>query len=441
MIHGPDSSPPSQPVPPSPVTPYVLLRPMLRAGRWIIFLALGIALVFGHHALDLPGLRPALAMALVFYALLSTVLLPRWGLIPALVIGVVATDLAFVALLVEGTGGVRSPFFGFYYLIVVASAVFYEVLGGLVAALAVILITALGEWLGVHGPMPPTMDVMFSTLPYLLLAAIVTGYLTDQLKREMARHREAEHAALLLEAQRQGAEREMALAREVQQAALPTVPSHVAGLEIGVRFRACGEVGGDFYDFYQRGEEVGLLVGDAGGKGVPAALVGTTAMHLFHNQAPATGLAAWCRDFNRELEERAPSYMLATAFCCRLDGASGRGAWVNAGHPPPVLCRPGEAPILLEGHGMALGVAEEVVYAESEVALAPGAVLVLYTDGLTEAVRPDGTLTGVEPLLTRLPAVVALGAAEIAEQIEAHLLEIATLRDDLTLVVFKKQGR
>jgi sigma-B regulation protein RsbU (phosphoserine phosphatase) len=279
---------------------------------------------------------------------------------------------------------------------------------------------------------------MLSTLPYLLLAAIVAGYLTNQLKREMERHREAERAALLLEAQRQSAEREMALAREVQQAALPPVPSPVAGLEIGVRFRAAGEVGGDFYDFYQRGDELGLLVGDAGGKGVPAALVGTTAMHLFHTQAPAAGLAAWCQAFNRELEERAPAYMLATAFCCRLDGSSGRGAWVNAGHPPPVLCRPGEPSILLEDHGMVLGVTEEVVYAEREVALAPGDVLVIYTDGLTEALRPDGTLTGVEPLLTRLPALVALGAAAIAEKIEAHLLEIATLRDDLTLVVIKK---
>jgi sigma-B regulation protein RsbU (phosphoserine phosphatase) len=88
---------------------------------------------------------------------------------------------------------------------------------------------------------------------------------------------------------------------------------------------------------------------------------------------------------------------------------------------------------------MALGVTGEVVHAEREVALAPGDVLVIYTDGLTEAVRPDGTLTGVEPLLARLPALVALGAAEIAERIETHLLEIATLRDDLTLVVIKKQ--
>lgn len=438
MTRGPIASSPSQWARPSPITPYLILRPMLRAGRWIIFLALGTALLFGHHALDLPGLRLTLAGSLVLYALLSAALLRRRALTAAVVLSVVSADLVFVALLVEGTGGVGSPFFGYYYLVVVASAVFYEVAGGLVAALAVILITAGGEWLGVHGPLPPPGTMMLTTLPYLLLAAIVAGYLTAQLKREMERHREAERAALVLELQHRSAEREMALAREVQQAALPSVPARVPGLEIGVRFRAAGEVGGDFYDFYQRGDELGLLVGDAGGKGVPAALVGTTAMHLFHTQAPAAGLAAWCQAFNRELEERAPAYMLATAFCCRLNGASGRGGWVNAGHPPPVLSRSAGSSLLREGHGMALGVTGDVGYAEREVALAPGDVLVIYTDGLTEALRPDGTLTGVEPLLTWLPALVTLGAAEIAARIEAHLLEIATLRDDLTLVVIKK---
>jgi serine phosphatase RsbU (regulator of sigma subunit) len=436
-----DQSPPTSTLTSaSPLMPYELLRPMLRVGRWVIFLALGAALLFGQHALDLPGVRPAIAAALVLYAILSTLLLRRQALTPALVLGVAGADLIFVALLVEGTGGVRSPFFGFYYLIVVASAVFYEVLGGLVAALVVILITAAGEWLGAHGPLLPTAGVMLSTLPYLLLAAIVAGYLTAQLKREIGRHRDTERAALMLEMQRRSAEREMALAREVQQAALPEVPSQVAGLEVGVRFRAAGEVGGDFYDFYQRGSELGLLVGDAGGKGVPAALVGTTAMHFFHSQAPAAGLAEWCLAFNRELEERAPTYMLATAFCCRLNGPSGRGAWVNAGHPPPVLCRRGEPPSLLEGHGIALGVSDEAEYTEEEVILAAGDVLVIYTDGFTEALRPDGALAGVEPLLAWLPSLVTLDATEIAAAIETHLLEIAALRDDLTLVVVKKQG-
>jgi sigma-B regulation protein RsbU (phosphoserine phosphatase) len=198
-------------------------------------------------------------------------------------------------------------------------------------------------------------------------------------------------------------------------------------------------VGGDFYDFCQVENELRLLVGDAAGKGVPASLVATTAMHLFHTQAPGTSLAEWCRDFSRELEERAPSYMLATAFCCALDGRTGHGTWVNAGHPPPVLCRPGRPPELLEGFGLVLGVSGEVGYSARPIGLAPGDVLVIYTDGLTEAVLPDGSRTEVEPLLAQLPALVSFPPAEIAERIEAHLVETADLRDDLTVVVIKKE--
>jgi phosphoserine phosphatase RsbU/P len=88
---------------------------------------------------------------------------------------------------------------------------------------------------------------------------------------------------------------------------------------------------------------------------------------------------------------------------------------------------------------MALGVTDDATYSENDLMLAPGDVLVIYTDGMTEAVRDDGALMGIEPLLAWLPDWVSLHAAEIAARIEAHLREVATLRDDLTLVVVKSQ--
>jgi sigma-B regulation protein RsbU (phosphoserine phosphatase) len=232
----------------------------------------------------------------------------------------------------------------------------------------------------------------------------------------------------------------MALARDVQEAALPAGPPRAHGLDVAVRFHAAAEVGGDFYDFYQQDRVVGLLVGDAAGKGVPAALVATTAMHLFHSQAPQFGLAGWCDAFNRELGERTPSTMLVTAFCCRLDPISGEGGWVSAGHPPPVLYRRGNAPVLLEGHDMMFGVSEDTTYSERPLRLGPGDVLVIYTDGLTEAVRHDGSLIREEPIFVSLPSLAAREAEGIAAGIEAYLLENATLRDDLTLVVVKKEA-
>jgi serine phosphatase RsbU (regulator of sigma subunit) len=426
------------PVPPSPPPPDVLLQPMLRAGRWVILLALTGALLTGHASLDAPGVRLWMGVALALYAILSTLLLRSWSLTPARIAAIAALDLAFVAVIVESTGGLRSPYFGLYYLVVVASAIFYEVAGGLVAAAFVIVITAAGEGSGFHGARHPALSLMVATLAYMLLAAVVAGHLTQQLKKEIERHREAQHAALVLELERRGAEREMAMAREVQQAALPAAPAAIQGLDIGVRFRAAAEVGGDFYDFYQAGNELRLLVGDAGGKGVPAALVATTAMHFFHTQSPKMSLAEWCGQFSRELDERAPSYMLATAFCCALDGSSGRGTWVNAGHPPPALCRSGRPPELLEGSGLTLGVSADAQYTARPIDLAPDDLLVIYTDGLSEALLPDGSRTGSEPLLAQLPALLALPAAQIAAKIEAHLLEVAAVRDDLTIVVVRK---
>jgi serine phosphatase RsbU (regulator of sigma subunit) len=163
-------------------------------------------------------------------------------------------------------------------------------------------------------------------------------------------------------------------------------------------------------------------------------------MHLFHTQAPAMSLEQWCQQFSREMEERAPAAMLASAICCRLDPRTGRGGWVNAGHPPPVLYRDGTGPTLLESYGLLLGVSADATYTLNELMLEPGDILFLYTDGVTEAVRSDGSLTGIEPMLDRLPALTALPAPEIAAALEAHLAEIATPRDDLTLVVIRRSS-
>jgi serine phosphatase RsbU (regulator of sigma subunit) len=420
-----------------PSSGYPPVRPMLRAGRWAILLALAAALLFGHRHLDAPGVRPGLGIALLLYALASAVVLRAPSLSGLRVTGIMAADLLFTTVVVEASGGLRSPFFGLYYLIVVACAIFYNLPGGLVAAVAIAGITLLVEKLGLHGPLAPPV-VMIETLPELVLVAVVAGYLTGQLRHETEARHEAEREALQLEMNRQSLEREMALARRVQQAALPRTSPQVPGLDVGVRFQSAAEVGGDFYDFQEDGNWLGLVVGDAAGKGVPAALVATSATHSFHTQAPGGRLAEWCASFSRELEQRAPDDMLATAFCCRVDGGSGRGTWVNAGHPPPVLCRAGGEPTLLTEHDLVLGMLSDAPYTERELTLAPGDVLVIYTDGLTEAVCRDGSLAGVEPLLRWLPALVEMEAEAIARGIEARLREVATLRDDLTLLVLKK---
>jgi sigma-B regulation protein RsbU (phosphoserine phosphatase) len=301
----------------------------------------------------------------------------------------------------------------------------------------VLVITVAGEALGLHGRAASPLELVASRLPELPTAAIVAGYLSTRLRVEIERRYESERAALVLQVRQESLAREMALAREVQQAALPRAAPRVPGLEIAVRFRAAAEVGGDFYDFYEREGRVGLLLGDAAGKGVAAALVATTAMHTFHLWAPRVGPTAWCAEFGRELEERAPDTMLATAIAGEIDPSDGCLCWVNAGHPPPVLARPGERAIFLEEHGLILGMLPDTACEEMRRELRPGDVLVLYTDGVSEAICPDGALLGAEFLLEALPPLLLLPAEEIAARLEAELLRRARPKDDLTLLVVK----
>ena len=99
----------------------------------------------------MPGVRAGLALALALHAPVSTALLRAPALSSTRVVAIMGGDLLFTALLVETSGGVRSPFFGLYDLVIIASAFFYELAGGLIAAVAVLVITGVGEWLGLHG--------------------------------------------------------------------------------------------------------------------------------------------------------------------------------------------------------------------------------------------------------------------------------------------------
>jgi sigma-B regulation protein RsbU (phosphoserine phosphatase) len=414
------------------------LWPLLRAGRWVILLALAVALLPGRNHLVAPALRAGLAASLLLYTLATLALLRPPTLSLGRVAAIAAADVMLIGTVVEASGGLASPFFGLYHLVITAAAITYGVVGGLIVTGAIFLITAAGEALGIHGRPTPLLGLLAGRLPELPTAAIVAGYLSTRLRAEIERRHESERAALVLQVRQESLAKEMALAREVQQAALPRAAPRSPEIEIAVRFRAAAEVGGDFYDFYEGDGRVGLLLGDAAGKGVAAALVATTAMHTFHTWAPRLGPAAWCAEFGRELAERAPDAMLASAIACEIDLPAGTLHWVNAGHPPPVLARPGAPALFIEEHDLILGIYPNVTYEARVQALCPGDLLLFYTDGVSEAARPDGSLLGAEFLLDALPPLLPLSAAEIVAGIEAEVLRLARPQDDLTLLVLKK---
>src|ERR671916_2848396 len=201
--------------------------------------------------------------------------------------------------------------------------------------------------------------------------------------------------------ERERVEQELQVARRIQQASLPEVVPTVEGWHISPYYRPAREVGGDFYDFHLlSGGRLGVVVGDATGKGVPAALVMSTtcgmlqlAARALDSFSPGEVLA----QVNETLFARIPSNMFVTCFYAILDPKSGSLRYANAGHNLPYLQRNGEAKEL-RARGMPLGLMPAMSYEEGEDSLGEGGCILFYSDGLVEAHDPEGEMFGTPRL-------------------------------------------
>src|SRR5687768_7003559 len=213
--------------------------------------------------------------------------------------------------------------------------------------------------------------------------------------------------ARLLEArlERERFERELALASEIQQRFQPTAPPQVNGYELqGISF-PCYEIGGDYYDFIER--EDGRLVialGDVSGKGTAAELLMSSLHAAIHAQSAShDSLVATISAVNRYLADNIPANRFVTLFYAELDPDSGSMAFLNAGHNPPLIVHAAGTVEQLASGGLPLGIKPDAEYREGRTQLQPGDVLVIYSDGVTEAVSPTGEEFGP----TRLYEVVS----------------------------------
>lgn len=200
---------------------------------------------------------------------------------------------------------------------------------------------------------------------------------------------------------RERLEREMQLARDIQRAFLPSQTPAWPGWEINVWWRTAREMGGDFYDFIDFPNGcIGLVIADVADKGMPAAMFMILTRALLRasvreNSSPAEVLS----QVNNLLLPDAHEGMFVTLFYAVCNPQTGQFTYANAGHNPPVWARQQSNTIeLLSRSGMALGVLENSPFEERSLTLEPGDLLVLYTDGVTEANAPDGTLFGNDRL-------------------------------------------
>jgi|SRR5829696_5304032 serine phosphatase RsbU (regulator of sigma subunit) len=245
--------------------------------------------------------------------------------------------------------------------------------------------------------------------------------------------------------QRELVEQELEVARSIQQASLPKEVPTLEGWQISPFYRPAREVGGDFYDFHFLSEgRVGLVVGDATGKGVPAALVMSTTLGMIQLAAGALDSSSpgeVLSRVNETLFARIPPNMFVTCFYAILDPENASLSYANAGHDPPYLQRRGEAEEL-RARGMPLGLMPGMDYKEKEIVLDAGEVALFYTDGLVEAHNPKGEMFG----FPRLRALIAEHAVEgslgefLMEELYSFVGEGWEQEDDITLLTLHRSS-
>jgi serine phosphatase RsbU (regulator of sigma subunit)/predicted ester cyclase len=236
-------------------------------------------------------------------------------------------------------------------------------------------------------------------------------------------------------------EHELRLARSIQQTLLPKDVPRLEGWQITHHYRPAREVGGDFYDFLELPSgQLGLVVGDATGKGVPAALVMSSARSTLRavaqgSESPGEVL----RRANDPLVIDIPPNMFVTCFYAILDPNSASLSYANAGHDLPYLWHGGEAKEL-RARGMPLGLMPGMGYEEKETILQAGDSALFYSDGLVEAHDPKGEMFGF-PRLRALVAQHTEGEPLVAfllEELYSFVGDGWEQEDDITLVTLER---
>jgi steroid delta-isomerase-like uncharacterized protein len=245
--------------------------------------------------------------------------------------------------------------------------------------------------------------------------------------------------------ERERVEQELKVAQRIQRAALPKEVPTLEGWHIAPYYQPAREVGGDFYDFHLLSDgRVGFVVGDATGKGVPAALVMSTTCGMLQLAAQALDSSPpgeVLEKVNGTLLSRIPPNMFVTCFYCILDPNSASLSYANAGHDLPYLHRNGEAEEL-RARGMPLGLMPGMSYEQKEIELNTGEVALFYSDGLVEAHDPKGEMFG----FPRLRALVAKRGKEhslgnfLLEELHSFVGEDWEQEDDITLLTLRRSS-
>jgi serine phosphatase RsbU (regulator of sigma subunit) len=278
---------------------------------------------------------------------------------------------------------------------------------------------------------------------HILIHRIVRGKIAEEWSQGSGLAELAQQRLEQERIERERIEQELRVARRIQQASLPEEVPTLEGWQISPFYQPAREVGGDFYDFHLLSEgRLGVVVGDATGKGVPAALVMSTTCGMLQLAARALDSSSPGEvlvQVNETLLSRIPPNMFVTCFYAVLDPKSGYLVYANAGHDLPYLQHGGEAKEL-RARGMPLGLMAASSYEEKEIVLDASESILFYSDGLVEAHNPEGHMFS----FPRLRALIAEHAEKrsleeaLLEELYSFVGEDWEQEDDITLLALRR---
>lgn len=238
------------------------------------------------------------------------------------------------------------------------------------------------------------------------------------------------------------AREELEAGHSVQRALMPDPSPSIPGWDVWLFTRSANDVGGDLVDYLPLDQQrYGLVLGDVAGKGLPAALLMAKLQSTLRAlAADESSLASLGQKMNRILCRDGLPNRFATLVYLELATRSGDVRVLNAGHPPPLVLR-GTTLEELPNGAMALGMLPDAIFSEQRVELADGDVLLVYSDGVTEAMNGDDAFFGDERLRARVPALARMAAEGIGTGVVAAVDAFVGDRrphDDLSLVVLRR---
>ena len=350
-------------------------------------------------------------------------------------------DLLLVTVVIHTVGDVGIALFQVYYLIVLVGAIWFQLVGAILVAFGAITFYTIATHIFSPAIVSPSARAIMIDLggrgaPFLLLIAVIAGYLVRTFNREMKAVAQIEQ--------------EMRLARTVQDSLLPSSLPAVPGYQVALRFEPARFVGGDLYNLERLpGGPYLLCLGDMPGKSAYG-LVHLSQIHSHTHVAagdPANNFspAQIATTVNDAVYDTLQPDGYAALFIGILDVDSSTITFANCGHPPPMLLRKADETVVeLSTAGMVIGAERDFAYTENKLQIQPGDLLVCYTDGVSEARNSAGDEFGPKGVEQTVWAIIhQQGSVEqMAEAIIRSAADFAAVpgTDDATVIVFRRES-